>query len=316
MRGSLASITLTGVPEWVDELFEPGASVVETPKSDLSQLVITARSAPLCDLVLTSCRLMDADLLDTQDLRSAIGTLYLTANRLITSGRAPHPIRIWQFIPDLHKASGQGLDRYMVFNQGRFDAFSTWFGGPESFARTLPAATAVGHDGRDLFVHFLSARDPGRPVENPRQRAAFEYSRRFGPSPPCFSRGTVFELDGAATLLIAGTASIRGEETMFAGDLEAQVTETLENLASLIRAASHQDPDEFGGALARVTTARVYVVDPAVASIVESYLRNSLPGLRSLEVFHALICRTGLLVEVEGTAELSGSTFKRGAREH
>ena len=87
----------------------------------------------------------------------------------------------------------------MVFNAGRFEALSDWFGGPGRLPDSLPAASAVGHDGDDFAVHCLLLSRPGVAVENPRQVPAFRYSARYGPRPPCFARATVVPdpLDGA-----------------------------------------------------------------------------------------------------------------------
>ena len=85
---------------------------------------------------------------------------------------------------------GDQLDRYRVFNIGRYDAMCRWFGGAGAFARTLPAATAVGHPGDHFSVHALGSPAPGVPVENPRQLPAFEYSPAHGIRPPTVPPGT------------------------------------------------------------------------------------------------------------------------------
>ena len=123
-----------------------------------------------------------------------------------------------------------GLDRYMVFNAGRHDAYSDQCG-------ALGTASAVGIKGSDLSIHCLALEEPGTPVENPRQTPAWQYSARYGPLPPCFSRATIVDLAGRRTLLIGGTASVVGEDSRHAGEFDAQVEETLLNLEALIRTA-------------------------------------------------------------------------------
>ena len=134
-----------------------------------------------------------------------------------------------------------GLDRYMVFNAGRHDAYSDQRG-------ALGTASAVGIKGSDLSIHCLALEEPGTPVENPRQTPAWQYSARYGPLPPCFSRATIVDLAGRRTLLIGGTASVVGEDSRHAGQFDAQVEETLLNLEALIRTADGNPPD--GGARA------------------------------------------------------------------
>ncbi len=99
-------------------------------------------------------------------------------------------------------------------------------------------ASAVGIKGSDLSIHCLALEEPGTPVENPRQTPAWQYSARYGPLPPCFSRATIVDLAGRRTLLIGGTASVVGEDSRHAGQFDAQVEETLLNLEALIRATN------------------------------------------------------------------------------
>src|SRR5260221_165545 len=122
---------------------------------------------------------------------------------------------------------------------------------PAAFPRALASASAVGTSRGDVVVHCLAAEAAGQPVESPRQVPAYRYSRRFGPMPPCFARATVVRPRGAAPLLmVGGTASIRGEESMHETDLAAQMDETLANLASVVGAAWSEGP-AASAALAR-----------------------------------------------------------------
>ena len=43
-----------------------------------------------------------------------------------------HPIRFWNFVPRPNDAMGPGLDRYMVFNDGRYEAYAQWYGTPKA----------------------------------------------------------------------------------------------------------------------------------------------------------------------------------------
>ena len=79
-----------------------------------------------------------------------------------------HPARFWNFIPDIGAPMVDGLDRYMVFNAGRHDAYSDQCG-------ALGTASAVGIKGSDLSIHCLALEEPGTPVENPRQTPAWQY---------------------------------------------------------------------------------------------------------------------------------------------
>src|SRR5947209_2085906 len=170
--------------------------------------------------------------------RQTIGA-YQLIHSTVAALRHGHPVRFWNFLPGIHQMMESPRDRYMVFNAGRFAALSDWFGGPGRLPGSLPAASAVGHDGDDFAVHCLLLSHPGVAVENPRQVPAFRYSARYGPRPPCFARATVVPdpRDGASTLLAAGTASILGEHSVHVHDLPAQLAETLANLRALLGAA-------------------------------------------------------------------------------
>lgn len=213
---------------------------------------------------------------------------------------ARNPVRFWNHIPGLHDRVGPGLDRYMAFNAGRFAAMQEWFGGVDQVRRCVATASGIGHSGDDLFIHCLASASPGTPVENPRQVPAYLYSRRFGPTPPCFARATIAELRGRRTLLVAGTASIRGEESVHIGDLGAQMHETLINMRTVIARAGVDE----AAALDRLREVRVYHPRPVDRAFLEDACARAFRGAMEVEVQRADLCRSELLVEIEGTAGL------------
>jgi chorismate lyase/3-hydroxybenzoate synthase len=195
----------------------------------------------------------------------------------------------------------------MAFNAGRFEALSEWFG-KESFDTRVATASGVGHGGQDLVLHVLAADRPGRAVDNPRQVAPYRYSRKYGPLPPCFARATVVKPPFEAPLvLVGGTASIVGEESVHRGDLERQTDETLTNLAVLLRAAAGAPEDRLedrAATLAGFRDVRIYYPDPRRLEELRVLLGNAFPGAGSVEWVRADVCRAELLVEIEGVAEL------------
>jgi chorismate lyase/3-hydroxybenzoate synthase len=225
------------------------------------------------------------------------------AYRAVTAavdGLGHTPVRFWNFVPRLNDEVAPGIDRYMVFNVGRFQACVEWLGGPDAFARSLATASAVGVDGPDLQVHCLSTTAGGSPLENPRQVSAYRYSARYGPRPPCFARAMRIVLHGMPVLLIGGTASIVGERSLHPGDLSAQTTETLNNIEALVgQAAAGASP------LDRLRDLRVYVRDDGTAPHVAAMIRARCGALTRLELVRAQICRKELLVEIEGVADCS-----------
>ena len=233
--------------------------------------------------------------LSAEGLRGAVTEVFAAVLGGLRESGFAYPVRMWNFVPGIHGRMGEGMDRYRVFNQGRFDAFSRWFAGPAAFARVLPAASAVGHRGEHLVVCALGLRAPGVPVENPRQTPAFGYSPAHGPRPPCFARATVAPLPGGTRLLVSGTASIRGEDSVHAGSLPAQVDETFTNIERLL--ASAEGAERF--AVSGVESARVYFPRGGDRAWLASAVSARLPVTASVEFFPALVCREELLVEIE-----------------
>lgn len=240
-----------------------------------------------------------------QRTRAAYGAI---ARRLESSPRR-FPVRFWNYIPSIHQPSGEGLDRYMMFNAARFEACRQWLGssgaGGEGFERHLPTASGIGHSGRDLIIDALATAAPGVAIENPRQIPSYRYTRRYGPRPPCFARATqIADLGGGRSLvLVGGTASIVGEESRHLGDLSKQIQETLLNLASVVRAAAgNLSPSDDLAELKRFKEVRVYYPRPADARKIGSTLRPYFSRTARLEMGTAELCRKELLVEIEGIA--------------
>jgi chorismate lyase/3-hydroxybenzoate synthase len=265
---------------------------------------------------LVAAEIPDCAALDAPALERAVGDAYrAVAESLRASGH--HPVRFWNFVPGIHADMGGGLDRYMVFNAGRYAAFEEWFGQAALFRRTVPTASAVGIGSGALTIHALGGRDTGLPVENPRQVPAYRYSARYGPMPPCFARGTIVRglpsRAGAAAdapvLLVGGTASIVGENSLHDRDPRQQALETFENLAELVSAARRQigggdGHDAPRAAFDAFTELRVYVVRDVDAAPLREMVTERFGRTARLEFAQADLCRRELLVEIEGVAAL------------
>lgn len=291
-------------PSWVRHLLgrEARSIPVLAPADAGISLEIT-RGDGFC---FASVRIRNAQGLDRTALHEATAGAYRRIEAELRVRNAPHPVRLWNHIPGIHDPMGEGQDRYMIFNAGRYEALSAWFG-QETFDTRVATASGVGHQGRDLILYCLAADRPGRAVDNPRQIKPYRYSQKYGPLPPCFARATVLHpADRKPLLLVGGTASIVGEESVHPGDLERQTSETLTNLAVLVRAAAGEPAPESGdraAALARYRDVRVYYPDPRRLADLQALLRGAFPEARSLEWVPADLCRAELLVEIEGVAE-------------
>ena len=205
----------------------------------------------------------------------------------------PHLLRIWNYFDAITLGAGDS-ERYRQFCVGRVQGLG------DVDTRTLPAATAIGsRDGRRVLqVYWLAAREPGLPLENPRQVSAYRYPREYGPQSPTFARA-LLPPSPRVPLLLSGTASIVGHASQHADSLRAQLDETLTNLDSLLGAARERAPT-LSPHLDGTSRLKVYVRDAtdadAVAAQLEARLGTRVPWL----MLHADVCRRELLVEIEG----------------
>ena len=298
-------------PEWVGSLldFESEPFRFPTTIRPGPQLVSRERS----DVTLVSARVSNARSMTRPDFEGAVTQTYRDIFKSLANRPSAHPVRFWNHIPGLHDPMGPGLDRYMAFNAGRFRAMVAQYGNIETLRRYLPTASGVGHSDQDLVIHCLAAAESGRPIENPRQVPAYMYSRRFGPIPPCFSRASIASIGGKPLMLVAGTASIRGEESVHINDLGGQVRETFLNLGILIRGAVSgpvpadapaPSPQELAPWLERLVEVRIYHPRPLDEVSIRTAAESVFQRARSVQLLRADLCRAELLVEVEGVVSL------------
>ena len=205
----------------------------------------------------------------------------------------PHLLRIWNYFDAITLGEGDS-ERYRQFCVGRVQGLG------DVDTRTLPAATAIGsRDGRRVLqVYWLAAREPGLPLENPRQVSAYRYPREYGPQSPTFARA-LLPPSPRVPLLLSGTASIVGHASQHADSLRAQLDETLTNLDSLLGAARERAPT-LSPHLDGTSRLKVYVRDAADADAVAAQLEARLGTRVPWLMLHADVCRRELLVEIEG----------------
>lgn len=208
-----------------------------------------------------------------------------------------HLLRVWNYLPGINAVEG-GLERYRQFNIGRQQAFQDHrrdnLGGS-------PAACAIGTRGGPLCIYFLAGPQPSVPLENPRQVPAYHYPSEFGPRSPTFSRACLIRsAPGQCLLMISGTASIVGHDTVHPGDIQAQTAETLRNLEAVIDQAHGRCTGRF--ALDQLACT-VYLRHAEHAALVMAVLNAAwspqATALTQLVMVEADICRAELLIEIE-----------------
>lgn len=266
---------------------------------------------------LVTARVKDAVAMRASEFRDRVCQTYKRISAVLCRSATPRPIRVWNHIPAIHGPMSDGLDRYMVFNQGRYAAYESWFGGAAAFPRHVPTATGVGHDGSDLVIHVLASAGASVGIENPRQRPAYLYSAKFGPRPPCFARATIADVDGRRMLLVGGTASVKQEDSVHVGDLNGQIEETFENLRTLVRSAMRvcgKAIEEESDPLRLLTFARAYVLRGRDMEQVEAAVCAKVKKGAKVEVVQAEVCRKELLTEIEAMAMLPMPEPSRDAK--
>jgi enamine deaminase RidA (YjgF/YER057c/UK114 family) len=171
-----------------------------------------------------------------------------------------------------------------------------------------PASTGIGTEGRGLELSAIALTTDrpevlAVPLENPRQVPAYDYSAKYSPQSPKFSRAMAVTGGNYAMIFISGTASITASETRHLGDAAAQASETLDNIAALIseQNLSRHGLPGLGTTLAGMGLARVYIKRKEDYSRVRAVCEERLGELPTIYAI-ADVCRPDLLVEIEGMA--------------
>jgi chorismate lyase / 3-hydroxybenzoate synthase len=209
----------------------------------------------------------------------------------------PYLWRAWNYMADINTVT-HGIERYRQFNAGRQNGFAS---NARAVTGNVPAACAIGvHDG-PLSVAFLAGRTPTITLENPRQVSAYNYPSQYGPRSPTFSRACLAKLSQQELLLLSGTASIVGHETVHAGNVRMQTVETLANIQALVEQANLHTQTANGYRIEDLQV-RVYVRRPEDLNTIRSVLAERLGSEHQAIYLHADICRSDLDVEIEGIA--------------
>ncbi|MEP6938696.1 MAG: pteridine-dependent deoxygenase [Rudaea sp.] len=208
------------------------------------------------------------------------------------------PLRIWNYLDAINLGAGDE-ERYRQFCSGRAAGMR------QGFARGYPAATAIGvRDGRrTLQVYWLAARHSGEAIENPRQLNAWRYPRQYGPDAPSFARA--MRAPTASTqVYISGTAAIVGHVSLHHDDFAAQMGETLANLDSLLGAAGVEETERFGAR----SVLKAYVRREQDLAVARALIAASAASATPLLLLRADICRSELLIEIDGVQGTSNGT--------
>ena len=229
-----------------------------------------------------------------EDLESATFRAYSSVFDFMDRQGYSHLLRIWHYFPQIN-ASESGLERYRGFNVGRHEAFVAK--GRMIGNKTVPAACALGTGSGPLVVYFIAGKQPGKPLENPRQTSAYHYPEQFGPRSPAFSRAILVGTGKNQTLFISGTASIVGHETLHDNDVVNQTRETLVNIQTLLEQAKQAGFDALDHD--HQLFLKVYLKNPDDLPLVHDQITEAVGSKSHIIFFQADVCRSDLLIEIE-----------------
>ena len=222
---------------------------------------------------------------------------------LLLNGFRPSDIyRQWNYIPGI-TILNDGSQNYQEFNDSRsiFYADSDWSNG-------YPAATGIGTCAGGVMVELYAVKgvaSNNHPIDNPVQIAAHSYSQKVldgkaigqlsEKTTPKFERARLF----GNTILISGTAAIKGEESNISDDTVVQATETMEIMDRLV--ATDNIPAPNNGA--QYDLLRVYVKRENDIPAVRAYMEQHYSAVAK-HYLVADICRPELLIEIEGIVHI------------
>lgn len=204
-------------------------------------------------------------------------------------------VRQWNYIEGITEVN-DGVQNYQLFNDERtaFYSRTTW---PDGY----PAATGIGCSAGGVTVSVYAVKDAARysrPIDNPLQTPAHKYSgkvlvagRETNKSTPKFERGRLI----GDTVLISGTAAIKGEDSEFSTDPAVQSEAAAEVVESLVRPGNIFP----GNNRFRFNSLRVYIKREKDAGAIVRTLDKRWYNVPKHYLI-ADICRGELLLEVEG----------------
>ena len=216
-------------------------------------------------------------------------------------------VRQWNYIGNILEEKNS-LQNYQIFNEVRSEYYRKY--------RTVhgyPAATGIGMKLGGVTIDFCAVMTNEKvivkPIENPNQINAYEYGRQVlkgesgkGKSvkhPPKFERALFLKENFKSTLLISGTASIIGQDTIGIDDVEKQTRITIENINKLTEQRRNgqnivNTDTEWG----KYILLRVYIKNQSDFSKVKMICAEQFPFVPAIFI-ESDICRDNLLVEIE-----------------
>jgi enamine deaminase RidA (YjgF/YER057c/UK114 family) len=220
-------------------------------------------------------------------------------------------VRQWNYVGEIlsqEPENGKLRQHYQIFNEVRSE-----FYGKYRTREDFPAATGIGmkYLGVCIDSFAVSGNDDLKiiPISNPDQSESYQYGQKVligAPNkkkkenqPPQFERAKLIALHNASRLLVSGTASIIGQDTIGIDDVEEQTRVTLQNIKRLSSPENLKNHyPEIKAIPTKYSYARVYVKYKNDIAKVRPICENTLGNTPTTYIV-ADICRDNLLVEIE-----------------
>lgn len=216
-------------------------------------------------------------------------------------------VRQWNYVGRILNVSGLNghqKQHYQIFNEARNSQYSQ--------NRTLPgfpAATGIGMNSNRVAIDCLAISNEAVEViaiSNPNQKESYHYGQevlvgepKVQKQPPQFERAILLKAGNTCRLIISGTASIVGQQTIGIGDVELQTKITIDNIEMLTSVSNLKehcpDLENFPETYSHL---RVYVKDRNDIQKVKRICFEHFGNIPATYV-QAEICRDDLLVEIE-----------------
>ena len=229
---------------------------------------------------------------DSTTFCAAVKAAYVELLSLLETKQYLHIARAWNYLSDINQGDGDS-EVYKQFCLGREQAFCESQLGSEQY----PSACAIGHHTDHSVIYLLASKQACTHFENPRQVAAYEYPRQYGPKSPSFARALIDQ----SLLHLSGTASVVGHETVHPNDPRAQLDVTMENIQHLLKSIQERS----NMASLDMTHLKVYCRHAEQYQLLAPVLSNAIEqaGLScNVQVLflHGDICRVELALEIDG----------------
>jgi enamine deaminase RidA (YjgF/YER057c/UK114 family) len=218
-----------------------------------------------------------------------------------------HIVRQWNYVGDITDFEN-GNQHYQLFNNARSEFYKN-----VDFPNGYPAATGISMSLKSIFVSVLAIVPTSETIiaaiDNSLQIPAYNYSEtvlvegktNHLKTTPKFERGKYITNGKSRIFYVSGTAAIRAEQSTNPNEAALQTRQTVENINFLISNENIQRYTIEKNVYLSLNSIRVYVKRCQDYAAIKAEVEKAWPNVTAIYLL-AEVCRTELLVEIEGIA--------------